>query len=1644
MQESGSIRSQGPFRFVGGGLEEASKKESHEEFIENWLLTGLFIVIIISSIIFEVLVELLQECLRHRGLHKLQDMLTCAFKELTILGFISLFLYCATRLGAVRKLNDKYLGVSKTEEVAIQEAEAHGEVPYPPTHLTETFETIHVLIFMIMVAFIVQVAVLTAVGYRTMKELEYLDAKTSDDLRKDVTSLLEGGYGYKGSVRKALEHWGIKRRFISATNPLMPKPRRPEPGFPKFSFAAYLIHCFGESLSVMIELPPSILVLTLLIVVLLRPALSLPGREIIIFMVIAAFGLLLLTCLAYAFLKFADAKVRPDSGALVPLFSSQAVDPEASDKAFHCPIDDRSSIVRQPCFLSAEHGSRYIWWKNAYWAYPLTLVPLCVSFIFWTRLLKTFTTVFHVDFLANPTTIREVEAEQDKTSEQDARTFAEDWFRIIDTTRSGYLQFDDFKAFVVLLGSLGVDPKQYPQYQKMLLGKLFESLDTDGNQRIDALGALMTDLRACAGSTACMKALRTLHMQAYYWLIFAFKDIPGTTTPVLLSKFDGSQSRWHSHPLPSFHKQGQPQIPETDSIVSCTLASEQLFKELRITVERFCSDQLQQQRLLENGGPDFPFLHLWEIWQRGSMTPLSRGETWYIVNEGFLQNLQQEANRLKSRLSPEAVAQALSGLDKFVELSKQRLEQQRNNPPQSHLRIVNAQLLSPESVRKGFATKRTRLAAGVEKQMGIAFQVCEASTWTVLCAWVPHDIEIPRGVYKQSGHFHVEVQPLLLHAFKAVGNCSSCKETVAEPVSQFAAARADSLDFTIHKLKELVAVEAYDASLHFSLELREVPGGSLAAPASSWNCVWEASETFLEDTDVEDGAGLVLLHRSACRCSRKEAASAEEDEFDDAMWEAERGASSMGESSAVQRGGGAVMGVARGSRPLCGIRRPTLVASAPSSSESSGICHAQSLVDVWLATGGLVGLVNLANTCFMNAAVQCLSVVLPFTRYFLSGAYKAHINEQNCMGTQGRLANAYAKTLKALWASGDSAFAPRELKWAVGEVREEFLGFAQQDSQELLAFLLDGIHEDLNRDKIEGAEGASDSVTALRSWQRHKEIHDSMVVDLFQGQYRSQLVCPQCRRLSVTFDPFLNLSLPLPNAAPLRFNIAGCFETSKAFAAEMQAKLPLSQAQTKELALQLLNAAMKGDMPHANLMEEEKEELRLQICHCVVGSTYSTGRKRLFASLSSRVGKSCAFSTGVKSLNGLREDNVLLICRRIGEMTPGSPLLANGLKPFCPGEELRSKTEKRLTSIFVWFLPSRTVRELEGQVPLDTPTGATSGCVLPSENLTAGDPRVIGSWMPVLRLVTASTTCSDLYAAAENAFFLPGASRAEEGTEASSGALAISPRTSFSPEEGCVQQQKSKISGVFTQAVEAINKTFGPAAHAEATSRKWRLQAAYPFAADDVERSVLGQGVAYIRDKLGGQLRVIPNEGKPLLQHVRPLKGQLLFAEREVLDEDNMCRWSRSKITTRVCFPYKNGEYLDMSQFILPGGLQQLQEEDPSFSPEYELIGVNVHSGELGGGHYYAYTKIRGQWALYLLCCITRPRVCNVPRFLLRSDKCHSADAYMLTYELRSSRENSKSRLAIVETANRLQPVDHQVRQPLPQHHQPTVSPWVM
>lgn len=51
---------------------------------------------------------------------------------------------------------------------------------------------------------------------------------------------------------------------------------------------------------------------------------------------------------------------------------------------------------------------------------------------------------------------------------------------------------------------------------------------------------------------------------------------------------------------------------------------------------------------------------------------------------------------------------------------------------------------------------------------------------------------------------------------------------------------------------------------------------------------------------------------------------------------------------------------------------------------------------------------------------------------------------------------------------------------------------------------------------------------AAAHWDIYKKRNDSAIADLFGGLYQSTLVCPTCAKVSITFDPFMDLTLPLP------------------------------------------------------------------------------------------------------------------------------------------------------------------------------------------------------------------------------------------------------------------------------------------------------------------------------------------------------------------------------------------------------------------------------------------------------------------------------------------------------------------------------------
>ena len=139
------------------------------------------------------------------------------------------------------------------------------------------------------------------------------------------------------------------------------------------------------------------------------------------------------------------------------------------------------------------------------------------------------------------------------------------------------------------------------------------------------------------------------------------------------------------------------------------------------------------------------------------------------------------------------------------------------------------------------------------------------------------------------------------------------------------------------------------------------------------------------------------------------------------------------------------------------------------------------------------------------------------------------------------MARGYASLLADMYnENASSSFSPRQFKQTIGKYGPSFSGYGQQDSQEFLLFLLDGLQEDLNRvhkkpyiEKPDSTDEMVNDTVALgrmadKCWEIYKARNDSVITDLFAGMYKSTVVCPVCDKVSIIFDPFNNLTLQLP------------------------------------------------------------------------------------------------------------------------------------------------------------------------------------------------------------------------------------------------------------------------------------------------------------------------------------------------------------------------------------------------------------------------------------------------------------------------------------------------------------------------------------
>ncbi|VFV43871.1 ubiquitin carboxyl-terminal [Lynx pardinus] len=193
------------------------------------------------------------------------------------------------------------------------------------------------------------------------------------------------------------------------------------------------------------------------------------------------------------------------------------------------------------------------------------------------------------------------------------------------------------------------------------------------------------------------------------------------------------------------------------------------------------------------------------------------------------------------------------------------------------------------------------------------------------------------------------------------------------------------------------------------------------------------------------------------------------------------------------------------------------------------------------------GLSNLGNTCFFNAVMQNLSQT-PVLRELLKEVKMSgtivKIEPPDLALTEpleinleppGPLTLAMSQFLNEMQETKKGIVTPKELFSQVCKKAVRFKGYQQQDSQELLRYLLDGMRAEEQQRVSKGILKAFGNSTEkldeelknkVKDYEKKKSV-PSFVDRIFGGELTSTIMCDECRTVSLVHESFLDLSLPV-------------------------------------------------------------------------------------------------------------------------------------------------------------------------------------------------------------------------------------------------------------------------------------------------------------------------------------------------------------------------------------------------------------------------------------------------------------------------------------------------------------------------------------
>uniref|UniRef100_A0A8C3RX23 Ubiquitin carboxyl-terminal hydrolase n=1 Tax=Chelydra serpentina TaxID=8475 RepID=A0A8C3RX23_CHESE len=194
------------------------------------------------------------------------------------------------------------------------------------------------------------------------------------------------------------------------------------------------------------------------------------------------------------------------------------------------------------------------------------------------------------------------------------------------------------------------------------------------------------------------------------------------------------------------------------------------------------------------------------------------------------------------------------------------------------------------------------------------------------------------------------------------------------------------------------------------------------------------------------------------------------------------------------------------------------------------------------------GINNLGNTCFFNAVMQNLAQTHMLNELMyemkekgiklkISQAEDAQLDPLVVnLSSPGPLTSAMFLFLHSMREAGKGPLSPKVLFSQLCQKAPRFKGFQQQDSQELLHYLLDAMRiEETKRIQAGILKAFSNPTTKTADEETKRKVKAygregvkmNFIDRIFVGELTSTVMCEECENISTVKEPFIDLSLPI-------------------------------------------------------------------------------------------------------------------------------------------------------------------------------------------------------------------------------------------------------------------------------------------------------------------------------------------------------------------------------------------------------------------------------------------------------------------------------------------------------------------------------------